>query len=70
MDMQTATDRINAAADLGATIKRGEIHVTKYGRPAGVVTQDDLDSLGHTPTGWGKSLRKGALEVWRALAEG
>lgn len=69
MDIHTATDRINAYDDLSARIRGDAIEVSVYGRPAGVVSQDDLDRLGHSATGWGKGLRKGALKVYRALTE-
>jgi len=69
VDMNTAADRINEHPDLSAEIVRGNIEVKKYGKPAGKVTQDDIDQMDHTPTGWGKSLRKGALEVYRAIRE-
>jgi len=67
MDIMTAVDKINATADYSASRKGSEISVTKYGRPVGVVTMDDLAALGHTATGWGVHLRKGALGVYRAL---
>ena len=67
IDIYTAAERIDEATDLGATIRYGEIHVTRYGRPAGKVTQSDLDALTHSSTGWGKSLHKGAYQVWRAI---
>jgi hypothetical protein len=69
MDLATAADRINEYEDLSARICGAVIEVSVYGRPAGTVSQDDLDQLGHTATGWGKSLRKGALQVYRALTE-
>ena len=71
MDMTTAADRINEYGDLAAKINRGVIEVSVYGRPAGTVSQDDIDNLGRSSTGWGKGLRKGALKVYTALtAEG
>ena len=70
IDIDTAAELISAHPDLSADVRGDEIKVSMYGRPAGSVTQDDLDQLSHTPTGWGKHLRKGALVVYRALTEG
>ena len=67
MDMTIAAERINEHDDLSARINRGVIEVSVYGRLAGTVSQDDIDSLGHSSTGWGKGLRKGALKVYTAL---
>ena len=71
MDINEAIDRINETKDFTAAESRGRIQITKFGRPAGYITEDDISSLGHTPTGWprSKGLNKGALEVWRALSQ-
>lgn len=68
MTLTEAATKINAAADLSATAGRGVIFVKMYGRDIGRLTQTDIDSIGHTPTGWGKkTLVKGAAQVWHAL---
>lgn len=67
IDIDTAAERINATDDFGAAVKGDRIEVTKFGKPAGHVTEDEIENIGHTPTGFGGNLRKGALEVWRAI---
>lgn len=69
MDMNTAAYRINEWEDLSARVNGDKIMVSVYGRPAGSVDQNDIDNLGHSATGWGKGLRKGALKVYRALTD-
>lgn len=70
MDLDQAAERINQHPDLTARVRRGQVDVAVYGRPAGYVTNDDLGSMGMTATGWGKHLTKGALKVWQSLAQG
>jgi pterin-4a-carbinolamine dehydratase len=66
MTLDQAADRINQHPDLTATVQRNQIAISVYRRPAGYVTEADLDDL-TTSTGWGKNLRKGALAVWKSL---
>lgn len=68
MTLEQAAELINQHTDLTARVRRGQIEVNVYGRPAGYVTEGELERLGHTPTGWGKNLRKGALKVWQSLS--
>lgn len=69
MDMTAAVSKINANGDLRAREVRGSIEVSVYGKVVGNLTQDDIDSLGNSATGWGKGLRKGAMQVYRALTD-
>lgn len=69
MTLTDAAARINSAADLSAQVRGQKIEVSRFGRPAGYVTADDLDRIGHTPTGWGSNLAKGKLQVWQALTQ-
>lgn len=68
MTFAEAAELISNNSDLGARICHDRVEVTVYGRPAGYVTADELDRIGHTSTGWGKHLSKGASKVWTALA--
>jgi len=69
--MSNAIDNINAHADLGAEKRGNKIMITVYGRPAGYITDDDVqDAMDRTtPTGWptSKALKKGALKVYEAI---
>lgn len=68
MTLQDAASKISASQyDLSAKVAGNRIIVSRYGRPAGYVSADEIERLGGSPTGWGKHLNKGALEVWRAL---
>lgn len=68
MTLDHAAELINRHPDLSAVVRGSKVEIDVYGRPAGYITGDDLNRLGHTATGWGKqTLRKGAYTVWQAL---
>jgi len=66
-----AIDRINAHPDLAATEHGDRIEIKVFGKPAGYVTHDDVAQAeaSISSTGWpqGKGLRRGALQVFRAI---
>jgi hypothetical protein len=62
-----ATERLNRHPDFTAIARLDRIDVKRFGRPAGYITHADLQSIGHTATGWGKNLTKGAYPAWQAI---
>ncbi len=65
--LEVAAERIDATPDHTATVVGDRVMVTRHGKASGYVSQEDLDQLRHTPTGWGKNLTRGAYPIWRAI---